>query len=88
LPAFDFKWRPGREPAQKIVALNRWIKDYADAKGYVYVDFSAAMVDERGGLPVKLSADGVHPNKAGYDIMNPLVEAGIARALAGTSGKI
>jgi len=83
LPAFDFGWHPGREPAQKIVALNQWIKDYAAAKGYGYVDFYSAMVDERGGLPVKLSKDGVHPNKAGYDIMNPLVEAGIARALAG-----
>ena len=83
LPAYDFRWRPGREPAQKIVMLNHWIKEYAAEKGYPYVDFHAAMVDERGGLPLKLSADGVHPNKAGYDIMNPLVEAGITKALAG-----
>jgi lysophospholipase L1-like esterase len=81
LPAFEFQWRKGREPAPKIIALNSWIKAYAESHGYVYVDFYSAMVDTRGGLPVTLSADGVHPNKAGYDIMNPLVEAGIAKAL-------
>jgi lysophospholipase L1-like esterase len=80
-PAFDFPWRPGREPAQKVVALNSWIKAYAESHGDVYVDFYSAMVDERGGLPEKLSKDGVHPNPTGYAIMTPLVEAGIVKAL-------
>jgi lysophospholipase L1-like esterase len=83
LPAFDFPWKPGREPAPKVVALNKWIKDYATSHGDVYVDFYSAMVDERGGLPEKLSHDGVHPNPAGYAIMTPLVDAGIAQALGG-----
>ena len=48
---------------------------------YVYVDYHSAMKDERDGLPAKLSKDGVHPTEAGYDIMAPLVEAGIAGAL-------
>jgi acyl-CoA thioesterase I len=81
LPAYDFPWKRGREPAPKIVAMNEWIKSYAARNGYVYVDFYSAMVDERGGLPEKLSRDGVHPNAVGYAIMNPLVEAGIAEAL-------
>jgi lysophospholipase L1-like esterase len=81
LPAFDYAWKPGREPAPKIVAINSWIKQYAAVHGYVYVDFYSAMVDARGGLPANLSKDGVHPGKAGYAIMNPLVEAGIAKAL-------
>ena len=81
LPASDFGWRRGREPAPKIAALNRWIKDYAAGNGHVYVDFYSAMVDGQGGLPPNLSKDGVHPLKAGYEIMNPLVEAGIEKAL-------
>jgi lysophospholipase L1-like esterase len=81
LPAFDFPWKRGREPVAKIVALNSWIKEYAASHGYVYVDFYSAMVDARGGLPANLSKDGVHPGKAGYEIMNPLVEAGIEKAL-------
>ena len=81
LPSYEFKWRPGREPAQRIIAINKWIKGYAEANHYPYVDFHTAMADERQGLPEKLSKDGVHPNAAGYAIMNPLVEAGIAEAL-------
>jgi acyl-CoA thioesterase-1 len=81
LPAFDFPWKQGLEPAPKINALNAWIKSYAAEKGYVYVDYHSAMKDARDGLPVNLSKDGVHPNAAGYAIMAPLVEAGIAKAL-------
>ena len=82
LPAFDFPWKPGQAPAPKVLALNAWIKAYAAEKGYVYVDYHSAMKDDRDGLPPTLSGDGVHPLPAGYAVMTPLVEAGIARALA------
>jgi lysophospholipase L1-like esterase len=39
------------------------------------------MKDERNGLPARLSGDGVHPNLAGYKIMEPLAEKAIAEAL-------
>jgi lysophospholipase L1-like esterase len=81
LPAFDFNWRPGLSPASRILALNAWIKAYAADKGYAYVDYHAAMKDERDGLPASLSKDGVHPTPAGYAIMAPLAEAGIEKAL-------
>ncbi len=83
LPASEFPWRPGRNPGPKIVAINDWMKKYADEKGYVFVDFHSAMADAKLGLPANLSKDGVHPVKAGYDIMNPLVVAGIEKALGG-----
>ncbi len=82
LPAFDFPWRPGLVPAPKIDAINAWMKTYATEKNYVYVDYHSAMKDQRDGLPADLSKDGVHPTSAGYAIMAPLVEAGIAKALA------
>jgi acyl-CoA thioesterase I len=82
LPAYDFPWQPGLEPAPKIVALNTWIKSYAAERGYVYVDFHSAMKDQRDGLPPNLSKDGVHPTTAGYAVMAPLAEAGIKGALA------
>jgi len=82
MPAFDFRWRPGLAPAAKVVTLNAWIKAYAAEKGYVYVDYHTAMKDERDGLPIALSPDGVHPNAAGHAVMAPLVEAGIEKALA------
>ena len=81
LPAFYFPWSPGLAPAAKVVALNKWIKAYAAEKGHVYVDYHSAMKDERDGLPANLSKDGVHPNASGYEIMAPLAEAGIEKAL-------
>jgi lysophospholipase L1-like esterase len=81
LPVFDYPWKKGLEPANKIIALNAWIKDYAAKNGAVYVDFHTAMVDDRGGTKSELSLDGVHPNAAGYAIMAPLVEQAIANAL-------
>jgi lysophospholipase L1-like esterase len=81
LPAYDFPWSPGLNPAPKILELNKWMKAYAAEKGYIYVDYHSAMKDPRDGLPANLSHDGVHPNPAGYAIMTPLVEAGIAQAL-------
>jgi acyl-CoA thioesterase-1 len=81
LPAFDYPWKPGLEPAPKILAINEWLKDYAAKHHHVYVDYHAAMKDERNGLPSNLSYDGVHPLPAGYAVMTPLAEAGIQKAL-------
>ena len=81
LPASDFPWHPGLEPAPKVKALNAWIKEYAAKSGLVYVDYYSRMVNSEGGLKAELSPDGVHPNRAGYEIMAPLAEAGIAEAL-------
>jgi acyl-CoA thioesterase-1 len=80
LPASDFHWHKGLEPAPKIKAMNAWMKDYAAKNGAVYVNYYS-MANSEGGLKAELSPDGVHPNKAGYDLMAPLAEAGIAEAL-------
>ena len=82
LPAFDYPWRPGLQPVPKIAALNSWMHDYCAQERCVYLDYFSAMADERKGLPLTLSGDGVHPNKAGFAIMEPLVEKAIAVALA------
>jgi lysophospholipase L1-like esterase len=74
LPAFDFPWRPGMQPAEKVVKLNAWIKNYAEKNGCVYLDYFTPMADERNGLKKELTFDGVHPNLAGYKVMEPLAE--------------
>ena len=81
LPAYDFPWRPGLQPAGKILALNAIVKSFCTASNTVYVDYYSAMVDERMGLDKKYADDGVHPTIAGYRIMEPLVEEAIAEAL-------
>jgi lysophospholipase L1-like esterase len=83
LPAYDFPWRPGMQPAPKVVALNSWMKAYAARAGETYLDYHTVMADARQGLPKELSNDEVHPTEAGYRIMAPLAEQAIQRALAG-----
>jgi lysophospholipase L1-like esterase len=74
LPANDFPWKRGMEPADKIEALNEMILKYAKANDIAYVDYFSAMVDEQKGLKAIYSEDGVHPNKEGYRVMEPIVE--------------
>ena len=81
LPVFDYPWKPGLEPAPKIIALNKWMKDYAATHGAIYLDYHSAMSDERGGMRTGLASDGVHPNEAGYRVMAPLAEQAIEKAL-------
>ena len=81
LPVYDYPWRPGLEPALKIVALNAWMKDYAAKSGATYLDYHSAMGDARQGMRAELASDGVHPNDAGYRVMAPLAEKAIAAAL-------
>ena len=81
LPASDYPWKPGVEPGPKIASLNQWLRTFAQSQGLVYLDYYSAMVNSKLGLPPNLSADGVHPNKAGYAMMGPLAEKAIAQAL-------
>lgn len=81
LPVYDYPWKTGLKPAQKIITLNALLKGYATEKGHVYLDYFSAMVDERNGLPQKYAEDEVHPTVAGYKVMEPLVEAAIKKAL-------
>jgi lysophospholipase L1-like esterase len=75
-----------RSPA-KILDLNRWLKNYCESHGCIYLDYFSAMVDDKGLLKKDLADDGLHPNPAGYKVMAPLAEAAIAKALQGNSPK-
>ena len=81
LPAADFWWRPGLEPAPKIAALNALIKDYAQRNKIIYADYYQPMADGKLGLKAELAPDGVHPNKAGYAVMEPIAQKAILEAL-------
>lgn len=81
LPAHDFPWKANQEPIEKIKALNEILKNYAEANNIAFVDYYSAMVDERLGLKMEYSNDGVHPNKTGYQTMEPIVEKAISLAL-------
>jgi lysophospholipase L1-like esterase len=68
-------------PQGKIIGLKGWIRDYAAKSGAVYLNYYAALADGRN-FRMALTRDGLVPNDAGYDVMAPLAELAIARALA------
>jgi len=72
LPASDYPWRPGLKPDVKIPALNAMIRNYAEEKDVIYLDYYSAMVNEQHGLDPELAYDGVHPTKEGYEVMAQL----------------
>ena len=82
LPAFDFPWRKGLKPAEKVIRLNALLKSYAKKNNIVYVDYFSAMKDESDGLKKEYGNDGVHPNAIGYSIMEPLLEDALKETLA------
>lgn len=84
LPAHDFPWHQGLHPAEKVMALNQKIKEYANANNIYYLDYYSAMVNDQKGLRKAFSEDGVHPTKAGYEVMSPLAEEAITKILSST----
>jgi alpha-L-fucosidase len=81
LPANRYSWRPAIYPADKIIALNKLIKAYAEEHNIVYLDYYSPMVDNEKGLKSAYSKDGVHPTTKGFDVMEPLVQKAIDKAL-------
>jgi lysophospholipase L1-like esterase len=88
LPVSDYEVRDGkpltqtvRRPPDQILALNKWLQEFAKTNHHVYLDYFSAMLDEKGFLKDELSNDGLHPNVQGYAVMAPLAEAAIAASL-------
>jgi lysophospholipase L1-like esterase len=69
-------------PITRVRAVNAWMRQYAVAHRYGYLDYFSAMVDDKGLLRAELSGDDLHPNAAGYAVMAPLAESAIQTALA------
>jgi lysophospholipase L1-like esterase len=81
LPAYNFAWKPGIQPIDKIIQLNNKIKEYASKNNIVYLDYYSKLVDEKKGMKKEFTVDGVHPTLAGYKIMEPLTVKAIEETL-------
>ena len=85
LPAIKYLWKPGLNPAPKIISINKELKAYAKQNNFIYLDYFTAMVDDNDGLKVPdytAADDLVHPNLAGYLVMEKLAEKAIETALS------
>ncbi|REC77610.1 hypothetical protein DRF60_11555 [Chryseobacterium elymi] len=82
LPAASFPWRKEiTEIPQKVDALNNRLRQYSHSNKLVFVDYNTAMRDSKGGMREGLSKDGIHPESAGYSIMEPLIKSAIHKVL-------
>ncbi|WP_339648474.1 SGNH/GDSL hydrolase family protein [uncultured Salegentibacter sp.] len=81
LPVYDYPWRPGLEPVQKIAEINTWLAKFAGENNHTYLDLFTPLKDKKEGLPKQYSEDGVHPNLAGYKVMAPLTKETIEKVL-------
>ena len=81
LPAYDFPWRPGLNPKDKVISLNDLIQKHAQEKSFEYVDYFSSMVDERKGLIKEYGNDEVHPNLEGYKVMESIIQTSINKVL-------
>jgi len=76
LPASGFYWNPGISGiADKITGLNKKLRQFAADNSLPFVDYYSAMVaeDGSGAMNAGYSEDGVHPNAAGYEVMERLI---------------
>lgn len=69
---------PTRIP--RIAQLNAALARMAADRKAVFVDYHAILADPSGRMREGLSNDDVHPTRAGYALMRPLLERAIARA--------
>lgn len=82
LPAIRFPWHPGIDPIPAINKLNGMLKSYAAQHNLTYVDYYSAVVDHQHGFKKNLTVDGVHPNLAGYKILEPMAVNAINKTLS------
>lgn len=81
LPTVEYPWRPDLQPAPRIAALNQWLRTYAATQHHIYLDLYSPMATPEGAMRPDLTPDGVHPNRAGYEVMAQLLQPAIDQAL-------
>ena len=82
LPVYQYPWVDDvLDPPSSIGSINSKIKEYVENKGLVYLDYYSSMVDDRKGLKLDFTGDGVHPNEAGYRVMSAIAGEIISQVL-------
>lgn len=78
LPADTIPWNPAVvNIAAQIPVMNEMFKKYAEENGITYVDYYSALTTPEGALDPRYCNDHIHPTRAGYDVMEPIVLAAL-----------
>ena len=70
LPCDCFCWNMEiKDVVKKIQSLNSRIHDYCEAKHLPFLNYYPSMTIDGSSMNRSFTDDGVHPNSAGYDVM-------------------
>ncbi len=73
LPGDRVSWNNSIRASESIQKLNAMLREYARKEKLGYIDYYSALDNGNGLMDAAISADGVHPTAAGYDIMQEVV---------------
>ncbi len=80
LPIYEYPWNKNlKNAADQIISLNKEIVAYAKEENLTILDYFTPLVDERNGQKSEYTTDGVHPNLAGYKIMEKVTDEAIKK---------
>ena len=82
LPVYEYPWNKNlKNVANQIISLNEEIVAYAKKEKLTILDYFTPLADERNGQKAEYTTDGVHPNLAGYKIMEIVTDKAIKQAI-------
>ena len=74
LPSYKLGWRPEvTDTFEKVIKLNARLETYCLRHGITYVDYTTVLAGPDGRIRPEFSGDTVHPNAAGYEVMEQLL---------------
>ena len=74
LPSYNLRWRPEvTDTYEKVLSLNARLKAYCERHGITYIDYGSVLAGPDGKIQADYSGDTVHPNAAGYELMEKLL---------------
>lgn len=72
LGSYNIRWRPEvKDSFEQVQKFNDLLRAYAKEKHIKYVDYFTLLSDGTGKIRSEYSGDTVHPNLAGFKVMEP-----------------
>ena len=78
----DDEWNAEHPVIPRVQNLNKMLKAYCEERGFTYVDYYSALVDETGALKQEYRNDDVHPNTGCFEnVMGPIFLDALQKAM-------
>ena len=83
LPGDKYSWSwevDSDRVISSIATINKWLREYCEkTEGVEYVDYFSVMVDENKALKKEYQRDPIHPNRAGYLVMEKVIQEALKK---------